>query len=266
MRALPPNLPHLSLLLNRIDTLCRYFSIVFSATQTFPHYIGVASGTSMALFGCSPLLLSLIADHFFTFPDSTGAPVLNVTRFLTFLSLVSGVAHLFGALTLPGISSTTSLSPATDVAESPVGEAAFATEEALDSAPPASAETSPLLSRRELASEPSPSRSPKKSVDVDVVEISSTAGLLEATPPQHGTSLQLLRDWHFWGLILVVAILVGCVGTVSCIVRMLLMCFNRSAKWSLQTCLLYSFPFAPLVLHLLWESRHNVFAQQLGRR
>jgi hypothetical protein len=50
----------------------------------------------MALFGLSPLFLSLVASNFFTVPD-TG---LDITRFLNFLSILVGSVHLIGAFNL----------------------------------------------------------------------------------------------------------------------------------------------------------------------
>jgi len=50
----------------------------------------------MALFGLSPLFLSVLASNFFTNPD-TG---LNITHFLKFHAIVAGGIHLVGAITL----------------------------------------------------------------------------------------------------------------------------------------------------------------------
>jgi hypothetical protein len=72
------------------------FAALFAASKNFPNYPGIASGTTMALFGLSPLLLSLIASNKFTNPD-TG---LDVTRFLRFLSTFAGAIHLIGAVNL----------------------------------------------------------------------------------------------------------------------------------------------------------------------
>lgn len=74
-----------------------YFSSLFAATRTFPGYPGVASGTVMALFGLSPLLLSSIASTWFTDGDDAS---FNLARFLSFLAILSGVVHAIGALNL----------------------------------------------------------------------------------------------------------------------------------------------------------------------
>jgi len=75
---------------------CRYFAAVFTASKTFPNYPGVASGASMALFGLSPLFLTLIATNFFTSAQAG----LDVAKFLTFLSVFVSSTHMIGAFTL----------------------------------------------------------------------------------------------------------------------------------------------------------------------
>lgn len=83
--------------LNTILTSFRsLFSSLFAASKTFPSHLGLASGTSMALFGLSPLFLSFIASTFFTDPD-TG---LNVTQFLKYHAIIAGSIHLIGAFNL----------------------------------------------------------------------------------------------------------------------------------------------------------------------
>ena len=64
--------------------------------MNYPKYPGIATGVSLALFGLSPLFLSLAASHFFT--DSERG--LDVTHFLNFVALLAGSVHLLGALTL----------------------------------------------------------------------------------------------------------------------------------------------------------------------
>lgn len=85
--------------------LSRYFSFVFSATKTFTAYLTVASGVTMSLFGLSPLFLSSIASNFFS-DATTGS--LDITHFLCFLAISSGIVHLVGscALTVPVITAT----------------------------------------------------------------------------------------------------------------------------------------------------------------
>ncbi|KZP24743.1 MFS general substrate transporter [Athelia psychrophila] len=84
-----------------LATVFALFSSLFAASKTFPAHLGVASGTSMALFGLSPLFLSFLASNFFTDPE-TG---LNVTQFLKFLAVVTGGVYVIGAfnLRLPAI-------------------------------------------------------------------------------------------------------------------------------------------------------------------
>ena len=73
-----------------------FFSAVFAATKNFPSLIGIASSTSMVMFGLSPLFLSLFATNTFTDPQSG----LDLTHYLIFLALVGGTANLFGAFVL----------------------------------------------------------------------------------------------------------------------------------------------------------------------
>ncbi|KAJ7046664.1 MFS general substrate transporter [Mycena alexandri] len=78
-------------------TVFAYFSSLFAATRSFPSYPGAASGTVMALFGLSPLFLSFLASTFFT--DSADESF-NLVQFLVFLTALTGVVHLIGALNL----------------------------------------------------------------------------------------------------------------------------------------------------------------------
>ncbi|KAH6918692.1 major facilitator superfamily domain-containing protein [Coprinopsis sp. MPI-PUGE-AT-0042] len=74
-----------------MGTVFGYFSSLFAASKIFPRHIGVASGTSMALFGLSPLFLSVIASTWFTDPATQ---ILNVASFTGFLSIFSAVVYL----------------------------------------------------------------------------------------------------------------------------------------------------------------------------
>ncbi|KAH8117341.1 MFS general substrate transporter [Phellopilus nigrolimitatus] len=79
-----------------LGTVTSYFSSLFAASKNFPEYIGIASGSSMALFGLSPLFLSVIASTFFTSEESG----LNVTQFVAFMAILAGVVHIIGAINL----------------------------------------------------------------------------------------------------------------------------------------------------------------------
>ncbi len=50
----------------------------------------------MALFGLSPLFLSVLASSFFTDPVSG----LDVTRYVAFIGILAGVVHVIGAINL----------------------------------------------------------------------------------------------------------------------------------------------------------------------
>ncbi|KAI9510884.1 MFS general substrate transporter [Russula earlei] len=156
--------------LSGLGTVFSYFSSLFAASRAFPQYIGAASGASMALFGLSPLFLSLLASEYFT-DASTG---LNVTLFFSFLAVASGTVNLIGAFTLRlpqshdrGASILDRVAPRDDE------------ENSTD-------ERQPLLPNK-------PSRS-------DV----------QATPVEGSSSaLRLFRDPHFWILILILLIILG---------------------------------------------------------
>ncbi|KAI0314268.1 MFS general substrate transporter [Amylostereum chailletii] len=156
------------------------FSSLFAASKNFPNHLGLASGTSMALFGLSPLFLSLLASRFFT-DSQTG---LDVTHFLTFLALLSGAVHLIGAFLLrvpskeaPGIFQEDEEGPSsTDHTRAPSPSST------------ASSERQPLLSK-----------SPQ--VDVEIVEV------LASEPD--GTLLDLAKDPYFWLLAMVTFCVLG---------------------------------------------------------
>ncbi|TDL27362.1 MFS general substrate transporter [Rickenella mellea] len=78
-----------------LGTVTSYFSSLFAASKNFPNYIGVASGSSMALFGLSPLFLSVLATTFFTNDED-----LDVTRYVRFMAILAGTVHLVGAFNL----------------------------------------------------------------------------------------------------------------------------------------------------------------------
>ncbi|KZV84422.1 MFS general substrate transporter [Exidia glandulosa HHB12029] len=78
-----------------LGAVSSYFASLVCASKNFPDYPGAAAGTSMALFGFSPLVLSLFASSLFTTPDG-----LDVTRFTAFVAALAGATHIFGALTL----------------------------------------------------------------------------------------------------------------------------------------------------------------------
>ncbi|THH20349.1 hypothetical protein EW146_g962 [Bondarzewia mesenterica] len=160
-----------------LGTVFSYFSSLFAASKNFPKYIGVASGSSMALFGLSPLFLSLVASRFFSDP-ATG---LNVTKFLTFHAATAGLIHLIGAFNLripSAIDDSASSIPEVEefayTAESDVEDLAQSDERA------------PFL--------------PKKSTDANVQVI-----LVE----EDATIFDLLKDVHFWILALIIMLVLG---------------------------------------------------------
>ncbi|KAA1474901.1 MFS general substrate transporter [Dentipellis sp. KUC8613] len=156
-----------------LGTVFSYFSSLFAASKNFPNYIGVASGSSMALFGLSPLFLSFLAK---LFTDPTSG--LDVTRFLTFLAILAGVVHVIGALVLQVPSQTSDKAPfsADDSEQEDIEHSAEQDER------------QPLL----------PGKQPQVSVDVVLVEI-------EEDP----TVLGLVKDPYFWVLALITMLTLG---------------------------------------------------------
>jgi len=76
-----------------LGTVFGYFSSLFAASKTFPNHTGLASGTSMALFGLSPLFFSVIASKFFTDPASG---ILNVANYTAFIALFNSIIYIAG--------------------------------------------------------------------------------------------------------------------------------------------------------------------------
>jgi hypothetical protein len=154
-----------------------YFSSLFAASRAFPQYPGAASGASLALFGLSPLFLSLLASRYFTSP-STG---LDVTHFLFFLAFASGIVHLIGAFNLRFLKSQYQITSA--LKSAPSSAATSDDEDSVD-------ESQPLLTN-------------------DVAKSSVQA----ITVDEGGSVLQLFKDPHFWLLALISLIILG---SVSC--------------------------------------------------
>ena len=126
----------------------------------------------MAIFGLSPLFLSLIASsNFFTDPD-TG---LNVTHFLRFHAIISGCIHLIGAvfLRLPS-------TPDVDLQQSPTDDPQRDTELEPD-------EQTVLLPGKPLN---------------EVVPVDG----------ENQSAWDLVRDPNFWILFVVSLITLGCVS------------------------------------------------------
>ncbi|KAH9952179.1 MFS general substrate transporter [Amylocystis lapponica] len=150
-----------------------YFSLVFGAIKMFPQYTGVATGTTLALLGISPVVLSAIATQFFT--DRTAG--LDVNHFWTFLAVFTGIVHVYGAFVLPG-------------AIGEVKPISLPDEEIRDHDEPISVEvneSSPLLA----------------------VTGHSGAQLVPADEPDNHSVVGLLKDPYYWLFITAVAMVSG---------------------------------------------------------
>ncbi|KAI0724111.1 MFS general substrate transporter [Fomitopsis betulina] len=174
-----------------------YFSMLFSATRIFPQFVGFASGTSLAVFGMSPLLLSWLATHFFTPPES----VLDVTRFFTFMAVLTGVVNFAGAILLPG--------PA--AAELPMA---------------------PLRDETALEADPEDDVEAHEETSLLASSIQSLTGLdaLFAETPEHLTALQLLRNPYFWLFSTSIALVVGAAEMIKSNIGMIVLSLPSSSK------------------------------------
>ncbi|KAI0780778.1 MFS general substrate transporter [Trametes elegans] len=163
-----------------LATVSSYFGLVFAATKTFPQYIGIASGTSMSIFGLSPFFLSVVASRYFTPPGQT----LNISAFFTFMAVLTGSVHLISTLIFRA-NPVPSAAPADD-------ERRESDAEALDALDDMEGEAEPLLR------EGSPK--PKDPASVHIIPIEE---------PQHGSTLDLFKDPYFWVLALWMLLIVG---------------------------------------------------------
>ncbi|KAI6131925.1 MFS general substrate transporter [Pisolithus thermaeus] len=152
-----------------VGTVFSYFSSVFAASKNFPQYMGLATGTSTALFGLSPTFLSILATRYFTHPDAG----LDVIHFLQFLALVCGCVHIIGGFTMHV------LPPA---------------EECVDT---------DAEHRAELADERT-SLLPKTSSGTLVEVVPATEEDLRSQ-----SALDVLKDFNFWVLLFVVSVILG---------------------------------------------------------
>ncbi|KAF9242096.1 MFS general substrate transporter [Melanogaster broomeanus] len=160
-----------------LGTVFSYFSSLFAASKNFPQYIGVAAGTTLALFGLSPTFISILASRYFSSPDDG----LDVTHFLQFLAILCGCVHLLGALTMQVIP------PASEDAADAV----------LDD-PEEPNERTGLLQNKTNGND-----SRQAEVQVEVVPVIGE----EAEAKQ--SALDVLKDRNFWALAFVSFVVLG---------------------------------------------------------
>ncbi|KAI0673070.1 MFS general substrate transporter [Trametes maxima] len=165
-----------------LATVCSYFGLVFAATKTFPQYIGIASGTSMSIFGLSPFFLSLVASRYFT---PSGQP-LDIARFFTFMAVLTGSVHLLSTFVFRA-----NPIPKEPSADAEVGGRRSPSPQSVD-AISALEEAEPLLADS--------TPKPKDNVDVHIVPVEE---------PQHGSTIDLFKDPYFWVLAFWMLLVVG---------------------------------------------------------
>lgn len=161
-----------------VGTLFSYFALLFAATKTFPQYMGFATGTSLAIFGTSPLFLSMIVSRLF----STTSSGVDVARFFVFMAILTGTVNFLGALILPGPRTNIVLAPR------PLDDPIIGSEYAEDR----------LVDQDERTSLLAPS---VKSVANVVV--------VPAPEPDDLAAIDLLKEPSFWVLALIVSLVVG---------------------------------------------------------
>ncbi|KAI0705142.1 MFS general substrate transporter [Cytidiella melzeri] len=171
-----------------LGTVFSYFSVVFAATSTFPRYNGIASGTSMALFGSSPLLLTMIATRHF----SAGEGAIDVTHFLTFMAMLTAATHVFGTVALlvqPNKPVGLPEEPVIIVTDVGEENCSLALEGSSPSEEDNGEESSALLTQ--------------------IKRVAAGTQTFPVPEPQHGSVLDLLRDCHFWVLAFVATVVFG---------------------------------------------------------
>ncbi|KAI0362273.1 MFS general substrate transporter [Trametes cingulata] len=170
-----------------LATVCSYFALVFAATKTFPQYIGIASGTSMSIFGLSPFFLSLVSSRYFT----TAGHTVDVAGFFTLMAVLTGSVHLVSTLIF-----RVNPIPREAVAEpTDTGSGEGSSTDAEYVGTPSGGaleEEEPLL--------PDSTPKPKDPATVHVIPVQE---------PQHGSTLDLFKDPYFWVLSVWMLIVVG---------------------------------------------------------
>ncbi|PCH38118.1 MFS general substrate transporter [Wolfiporia cocos MD-104 SS10] len=196
--------PHLVIYFGLLGTgtVLSYFSLLFAATRTFPQYMGFASGTSLAIFGMSPLFLSMIATRFFH--NELGV---DVTRYFTFLAILTGTVNLFGGLVLPG----------PPIEAKPV---MLSVEESYVEHEPA--EEPDLADASEESTLLAGPRKPTADVTV-----------LVAQEPDHLSAIDLFRDPYFWVMACVVSLLVGAAEMIKSNIGLIVLSLPSSTPESI---------------------------------
>ncbi|KAI0035708.1 MFS general substrate transporter [Vararia minispora EC-137] len=169
-----------------LGTVFGLFTSLFAASKNFPQHLGFASGGSMAMFGLSPLFLTYVASGFY-FSSETG---LDVTSYVTFLAIYSGIVHVGAAMIL--------CLPADEKA-------------VVDAGPSAGA--APTLSDASSSSVPSERDSllPKGAhIDVEIVDVQLKGS--------NDSAWNLVKDPDFWLLFFVTFAILGSVSTCEMVI------------------------------------------------
>ncbi|KAG8217975.1 MFS general substrate transporter [Butyriboletus roseoflavus] len=183
-----------------LGTVFSYFSSVFAASKNFPNYIGIAAGTSMALFGLSPTFLSILASRYFSSPDGE----IDITHFLQFLAILCGCVHLVGGFTMHII-------PSDSIQES-------------KSAVPA---IDPEVSNERTALLPNKTNGNDDEHDQGQVDVVPVA---DEFSESKNNVLDLISDRNFWALAFIVFVVLGsCEMIISNIGTIVLSLSNQTS-------------------------------------
>lgn len=142
----------------------------------------------MCIFGLSPLFLSLIASTFFTNAHSG----LDVTNFLTFLAVITGLVYVLGAFILRALPPTPNPSDPLPTLSEPIVPST--SNEDPEPSDPAD-ERAPLLPNKRTDDPPEPHSKRLHAED--------------------GSALALVKDPHFWLLAVFSLLILGAVSHSS---------------------------------------------------
>lgn len=161
-----------------VGTLFSYFALLFAATKTFPQYMGFATGTSLAIFGTSPLFLSMIVSRLF----STTSSGVDVARFFVFMAILTGTVNFLGALILPGPRTNIVLAPRP--LDGPIIGSEYAEDRFVD-------------------------QDERTSLLAPSVKSVANVVVVPAPEPDDLAAIDLLKEPSFWVLALIVSLVVG---------------------------------------------------------
>lgn len=140
--------------------------------------MGFATGTSLAIFGTSPLFLSMIVSRLF----STTSSGVDVARFFVFMAILTGTVNFLGALILPGPRTNIVLAPRP--LDGPIIGSEYAEDRFVD-------------------------QDERTSLLAPSVKSVANVVVVPAPEPDDLAAIDLLKEPSFWVLALIVSLVVG---------------------------------------------------------